>query len=121
MRLTHLSTLQGALVGHFCILGTVACVYFEPLIVTCYIGKGSILKIGKINMNFFYFINDLLFKKKNGKKENLVNFFNINFAKARSKSFCCLQYIENWKIDLIFFNINFAKPWSQKVLLLAIH
>ena len=31
------------------------------------------------------------------------------------------QYIENWKIDLIFFNINFEKPWSQKVLLLAIH
>ena len=44
--------------------------------------------------------------------ENLFNLFNINFAKAQSQSFCFLQYIENWKIDLIFFNINFEKPWS---------
>ena len=34
IRLTHLSTLQGALVRRFCILGTVTCVYIEPLSVT---------------------------------------------------------------------------------------
>ena len=40
----------------------------------------------------YYFENE---KMGNG------NFFNTNFAKARSQSFCFLQYIENWKKDLI--------------------
>ena len=53
-------TVQGALVRRFCILGTVTCVYIEPFkcdeTLPAILERGSILKIGKININFFYFI-----------------------------------------------------------------
>ena len=109
-------TLQGALVRRFCILGTVTCVYIEPLSVKIFYllyWKGLHFENWK---NKSYFINDLLFWKlkkwKNGKM--YLIFLILILLRHDHKVFASCNTLKNWRIWFNFFFILILKSHGHK-------